>query len=109
MEENFYHPYAVPVLLKDIYYESAHRGDFPRSIHSSIICNYTKFNIKPALACIDHNIALIAGENDPDGVSAIVSMVQINPSIESAILPKCKRLPQLELPRELLQLLNIYL
>ena len=109
VEENFYHPYAVPVLLKDIYYESAHRGDFPRSVHSSIICNYTKFNIKPALACIDHSIALIAGENDSDGVSAIASMVQINPSIESAILPKCKRLPQLELPRELLQLLNIYL
>ncbi|MDO4788482.1 MAG: alpha/beta hydrolase [Johnsonella sp.] len=108
-KKNFYHPYRFSPMIKDIYYESAHLGESPKSLHASLICNYTKVNIKPAVSDIDNSIFIIYGENDSEGKLSAKEFSALNYSIESTSIPNCKKYPQIEAPDQLLELLDIYL
>lgn len=105
----FYNPYSVKNSFLDCYYESAHLGSSPKSIYSSVRCNFTKCNIVNALKKINNSIYLIGG----GGVENITELFEeykiYNPSIEYTIIPETKYLPQIEAPGKLQELINTYL
>lgn len=107
--KSFYHSHAFSPMIKDIYHESAHLGETPKALHASIICNYTKANIKPAVSCIDNSIVIFYGANDPEGKVSTREFQKLNYSIETVSIDRCKKYPQIEAPEKLLELLDIYL
>ena len=94
----YYNPYAMSPTDLDAYYESAHLGDSPKAIFSSIQCNYLKCNIVSALKKIDNSIFLVGGESVPMIHEIMEEYTLYNPAIEITTLSKNKRLPQLEQP-----------
>lgn len=108
-KKEFYNPYMVKSNWIDAYYESAHLGASPKSIYSSVKCNFTKCNIINALKKIDHSIYLIGGSAIENISDLLQEYKTYNPSIESTIIPETKCLPQLEAPDKLLDLINTYL
>lgn len=107
--KGFYNPYTVKSTWIDSYYESAHLGASPKSVYSSVKCNFTKCNIVNALKKIDNSIYLIGG-GAVDNIAEIISEYKAyNPSIESTILEETKLLPQLEAPVQLHELIHTYL
>lgn len=108
-KKEFYNPFMVKSNWIDAYYESAHLGASPKSIYSSVKCNFTKCNIINALKKIDHSIYLIGGSAIENISDLLQEYKTYNPSIESTIIPETKCLPQLEAPDKLLDLINTYL
>lgn len=106
--QNFYNPYSVKTTDIDAYFESAHLGKSPKSIFASVKCNYTKCNIVNALKKIDNSIYIVGGENLPFINELIDEYKDYNSAIESMIISKSKKLPQLENPSELLQAVTMF-
>lgn len=104
----FHNPYSVKSSDIDAYHESAHLGKSPKSVFASVICNYTKCNIANALKKIDNSIYIVGGEYVPFAYEIIDEYKEYNSAIESSIIEKTKKLPQLENPSELLQLIKMY-
>ena len=104
----FHNPYSVKSSDIDAYHESAHLGKSPKSVFASVICNYTKCNIANALKKIDNSIYIVGGEYVPLAYEIIDEYKEYNSAIESSIIEKTKKLPQLENPSELLQLIKMY-
>jgi pimeloyl-ACP methyl ester carboxylesterase len=108
-EKYFYNPFLTNSRLVDIYYECAHKGESTsKYLHSSIIGRYTNNNINHALEAIDQSIFIISGAEEKNGEEIMESYVQLNPAIETAIIPKAKHLPQLEAPGKLLEQIAIF-
>lgn len=105
----FYNPYLVKTATVDSYYESAHLGGSPKSVYSSLKCNYTKCNIVNALKKIDNSIYLVGGSGIENISEILEEYKQYNPAIETTILPETKYLPQLEAPSKLEELIKTYL
>ena len=108
MEEYFYNPYDAQPILIDKYYESAHLGIAPKSIFSSVTCNYTKCNISRSLEKINNSIYIVGGEAKPDINDTITEYTECNPAIESSIVAATKHLPHLEKPAEVYNLIKIF-
>lgn len=107
--KGFYNPYTVKSTWIDSCYESAHLGASPKSVYSSVKCNFTKCNIVNALKKIDNSIYLIGG-GAVDNIAEVINEYKAyNPSIESTILEEAKLLPQLEAPAKLHELIHTYL
>lgn len=107
--KGFYNPYTVKSTWIDSYYESAHLGASPKSVYSSVKCNFTKCNIVNALKKIDNSIYLIGG-GAVDNIAEVINEYKAyNPSIESTILEETKLFPQLEAPAKLHELIHTYL
>lgn len=104
----FYNPYSVKSSLLDAYYESAHLGESPKSVYSSVQCNYTKCNIANALKKIDNSIYLIGG-GMIDSIDERLAEYKIyNPAVEYVTIPHTKHLLQLEAPAELLKNIEMF-
>lgn len=101
-------PYSVKIADIDAYQEAAHLGASPKSIYSSITCNYVKCNIVRALKKIDNSIYLVGGGAIPEMEDVMEEYKIYNAAIESAILPETKHLPQLENPADLCQIINTF-
>lgn len=108
VNQYFYNPYDVKPFYIDKYFEAAHLGDSPKSIYSSVICNYTKCRISPSLQKIDNSIYILGGAAEKDIESTIQEYTCCNPAIESSILPAAKHLPQLEKPSEVSAIVKMY-
>lgn len=107
--KGFYNPYTVKSTWIDSYYESAHLGASPKSVYSSVKCNFTKCNIVNALKKIDNSIYLIGG-GAVDNIAEVINEYKAyNPSIESTILEETKLFLQLEAPAKLHELIHTYL
>lgn len=107
--KGFYNPYTVKSTWIDSCYESAHLGASPKSVYSSVKCNFTKCNIVNALKKIDNSIYLIGG-GAVDNIAEVINEYKAyNPSIESTILEETKLFPQLEAPAKLHELIHTYL
>lgn len=109
MTKGFYNPYSVKSSYIDSYYESAHLGKSPKSIYASVKCNYTKCNITNALKKIDNSICLVGGAGIEQIEDRLDEYKAYNPAIETVVLPETKKLPQLESPAELCELIKTYL
>lgn len=95
--------------LKDYYYESAHtEHSNGRFLYGSILSYYTNINIVPALKKIDNPIFLIGSREDEKSIQTIDSYVKYDENIETAYLSNCKKLPQLEEPEKVCQILRMF-
>lgn len=99
-ESYFYNPYGASQNLIDKYYESAHRGLSPKSIYSSIHCNYTKCNIYHSIEKIDNSIYIIGGGAKNGIADLIKEYMTCNPAIEASLISETKQFPHLEKPEE---------
>ncbi|MEF9939682.1 MAG: alpha/beta hydrolase [Clostridium sp.] len=107
-EAYFYNPYSAKPAYIDHYFESAHLGDCPKAIFSSLECNYTKCNILNALKKIDNSIFIVGGAEETSIDSIINEYKTNNSAIESSLIPKTKHLPQLESPECVLELITMF-
>lgn len=99
-------------LSKEFYqscYESAHRGLSPKSLYASLVCNFTKKNIKGELSGIDNSIIILQGSRLPGADAGLEDFININPSIEGAWLAGLKRYPHLEDPVGFYNQLEVFL
>lgn len=106
--KNMYNPYSFKSEYLNTYYESAHLGESPKSIYASLRCNYTKCNITNALKHIDNSIYIVGGQESDHIENTMEEYKSTNPSIEYSLIPKSRRLPQLEAPDKLLDLINMF-
>lgn len=107
--EYFENPYSAKSNLIDVYYEAAHLGEYPKSVYSSITCNYTKCNIINALKKIDNSIYIVGSQSIGGMEERLEEFKRYNPAIETALLSKGKYLPQLEFPEEIWNTMKTYL
>lgn len=104
----FYNPYSVKPSTIDCYYEASHLGNSPKSIFSSVECNYTKCNIVTSLKKIDNSIYIVGGAAI-DGIEQLLEEYKYyNSAIEYSIIPNTKLLPHMETPGELISLIKMF-
>lgn len=109
-KDYFYKDYMVPTKVLDSYYESSHLGNsHGKYLLSSIKANYTNINIIHALRKINNSIYLIVSKEKEGNEEIVNSYISCNPSIEASYISSSKYLPQLEVPNNLLDILNLYL
>lgn len=107
-DQYFYNPYIADQTLIDQYYESAHRGQSPKSLYSSIRCSYTKCSIYHALDKIDNSIYIIGGSAKTNITDLLNEYRMCNPAIESSLISGTKHLPQLEKPVETANIIKMF-
>lgn len=109
-KDYYFKEYMVPTKVLDHYYEAAHlERSHGKYLLSSIKANYTNINIVHALKKINNSIYLIGSKEKEGNKEIIDQYISINPSIEASFLSGSKYLPQLEIPNNLLEVLNLYL
>lgn len=92
------------------YYEAAHlSGSVSKFAYSSMLCHYTNTNMIHAIRELNNNICIVAGEQMDNLKDILDSYTTLNSSIETAILPNTKYLPQIESPEDFVSLCEIYL
>ena len=104
--------YRKDRLTKDILdkcYEAAHRGLSPRSLYSSIVCFYTKKNIKFELSQINNSIVIFEGKHNKEALKVLREYMKINPAVETVIIDDSNKYPHIENDKGFLNALNIYL
>lgn len=109
-EQKYYHKKSlISGKLKDYYYESAHlQKSNGRFLFGSIIGNYTNINIIPALKKIENPIFLIGNRDSEESIHTIESYVKYDENIETAYISNCKKLPQLEDPDKLYEIIRMF-
>ena len=91
------------------YYINSKYGFSPKSLYSSIICNYMNINSKKALKNIDNTFAIITGEYNTKALKYIEAYKEINPSIEIFTIKNSKELPHIENPKDFSNELSLIL
>ena len=109
IKQDFYRKEKFTDDMLDKCYEAAHRGLSPKSLYSSIVCFYTKKNIKFELSQIDNSIIIFEGRFNRDSSDITKEYVKINPAIEAVIIDDSNKYPHIENEKEFLKALNIYL
>lgn len=100
----------VPDMFVNTYYESAHIGNSKgKYLQSSIQANYTNINIVHALKKINNSIYMIGGEENTSIQHIFQTYMDYNPSIETTLVKHSKYLPQLEMPEQLLNQVELFL
>ncbi|MDO4267013.1 MAG: alpha/beta fold hydrolase [Eubacteriales bacterium] len=108
MDQGFYNPYSVKSEVINSFYEAANLGNAPKSIYVSAKCNYTKCNIVNALRKINHSLYLIGGGGIECMENRLEEYKTYNSSIETAVIPKAKKLLAMEAPEALYDMINTY-
>ena len=109
IKNDFYKKEKFTKEMLDKCYEAAHRGLSPKSLYSSLVCFYTKKNIKFELSQIDNSIIIFEGRFNRDSSDITKEYVKINPAIETVIIDDSNKYPHIENEKEFLKALNIYL
>lgn len=109
VRSDFYRKDRFTKDMLDKCYEAAHRGLSPKSLYSSIVCFYTKKNIKFELSQIDNSIVIFEGRYNKEGSNIIKEYMRVNPAIESVIIDDSNKYPHIENDKEFLNALSIYL
>lgn len=88
-------------------YEASHlNGVNNKYVYASQKCKYLNVNINNALENVNNSIYIAIGEFYNNEV--IEDYLTKNPSIEYSIITNAKVLPQLENPKEIIEICNIY-
>ena len=109
IKNDFYKKEKFTKEMLDKCYEAAHRGLSPKSLYSSLVCFYTKKNIKFELSQIDNSIIIFEGKYNKDASNTIKEYMKINPAIETIIVDDSNKYPHIENEEGFLSDLNIYL
>lgn len=109
-EAYFSKTHLVPDMLTNSYYESAHSGNSKgKYLQSSIYANYTNINIVHALKKINNSIYMIGGEENKSIQDTFKAYTNYNSSIETTLIKHSKNIPQLEMPDQLLNQVELFL
>lgn len=111
LRDSYYNnPYAVKESIVKAYYDGSHYGSMSsKYLQASICSNYTNISITRAIKDINNSIFIIGAEYEPNIKESIADFIELNPSIETAIIENAKHLPQLENADKLLSLIKIFL
>lgn len=94
----------------DYLYEGVHLQDYgSKYLYSSLKANYLNANILNAVRTINNSIYIVMGKEEPHCLDTISEYKTANCSIETAILPKTKKVPHLESPSRFLHIAEIFL
>lgn len=109
-EEYFAKPQLISSKLLDAYYEASHmhhsRGKY---LMASIEGHYTENSIVHALKKIDIPLYILQSRYGKTFISQTDAYCHLNPNIEAAYISNCKKLPQLESPDKVAEMLRIFL
>ena len=107
-DEYFYNSTKINNELVLTYYENAHLGN-PDSkyLFASLAGCYTTINIKHCLKELDNSIFIIIGKEKEEYKEIAEEYADIIPSVEIVEVEKTKYLPQLELPEEFTEQVNV--
>lgn len=109
IRSDFYRKDRFTKDILDKCYEAAHRGLSPRSLYSSIVCFYTKKNIKFELSQINNSIVVFEGKHNKEASKVLREYMKINPAVETVIIDDSNKYPHIENDKGFLNALNIYL
>ena len=109
IRSDFYRKDRFTKDILDKCYEAAHRGLSPRSLYSSIVCFYTKKNIKFELSQINNSIVIFEGKNNKEASKVLREYMKVNPAVETVIIDDSNKYPHIENDKGFLNALNIYL
>ena len=109
IRSDFYRKDRFTKDILDKCYEAAHRGLSPRSLYSSIVCFYTKKNIKFELSQINNSIVIFEGKHNKEASKVLREYMKVNPAVETVIIDDSNKYPHIENDKEFLNALNIYL
>ena len=109
IRSDFYRKDRFTKDILDKCYEAAHRGLSPRSLYSSIVCFYTKKNIKFELSHINNSIVIFEGKHNKEASKVLREYMKINPAVETVIIDDSNKYPHIENDKGFLNALNIYL
>lgn len=105
----FNNPYAVRGSIIQSYYDASHQGSMSsKYFMASVNSNYTSICVTRAIKDINNSIFIIGSEFEPNIKEILADFVELNPSIETAIIENAKHLPQLEKPNELLSIIRVF-
>ena len=109
-EQKYYRKKAfISSNLKDSYYESAHLNHSNgRFLYGSILGNYTNINIIPALKKLENPIYILGSRDTQTSIRIIDSYVKYDENIETAYISNCNKLPQLEEPEKLYEIISMF-
>lgn len=95
--------------IKNIYYEAAHlEKSCGKYLYGSIVGHYTNINIIPALKKIENPIYLIGNRDKQQSVQILESYIKYNENIETASVSNCGKLPQLEDPKKIYEIIKMF-
>ena len=109
IRSDFYRKDRFTKDILDKCYEAAHRGLSPRSLYSSIVCFYTKKNIKFELSQINNSIVIFEGKHNKEASKVLREYMRVNPAVETVIIDDSNKYPHIENDKGFLNALNIYL
>ena len=109
IRSDFYRKDRFTKDILDKCYEAAHRGLSTRSLYSSIVCFYTKKNIKFELSQINNSIVIFEGKHNKEASKVLREYMKINPAVETVIIDDSNKYPHIENDKGFLNALNIYL
>lgn len=108
-EKYFYNPFYLNSKYSDFFYESAHLGGSGgKYLLASMNGLYLNININKALSEINNSIFITAGKHCENIDRILKNYCELNPAIEAEIISNAKYLPQLEVPEELYEKMNIF-
>ena len=109
-EEYFAKPQLISSKLLDAYYEASHmhhsRGKY---LMASIEGHYTENSIVHALKKIDIPLYILQSRYGKTFISQTDAYCHLNPNIEAAYISNCKKLPQLEAPDKVAEMIRMFL
>lgn len=108
-KEYFYKKSLISSNVKDFYYESSHRNcSNGKFLYGSILGNYTNISIVPALKRVENEIFLIGNRDDENSIRILDTYQKYDENIQTAYISKCKKLPQLENPEKLYEIIRMF-
>lgn len=109
IEKMYYNPFHMDDDMLDAYYEAAHRGGYyAKEAYASASSRYMNINICHGLKAIDRSIYIVTGEAETNGSSIAKNYQEVNPSVETIILPKAKHFPHAENVEQFLEQVGIF-
>lgn len=89
--------------------EAAHlSGSSSRYLYASARSHYTDIYVGNAIRMLDHSIFIVASDS-PESQEMIKEYTEINPAVESQIIPDVGLLMQMEKPEDVLELCSLFL
>lgn len=108
-EQYYNNPHKVRTSYLELCHEASHKsGSASKYMYASLRSYFLNFNIVHALKNINNSIYILMGENEKYSKDTLNAYMEINPAIESSIIPHTKHLPHLESPKDVLSVCDIF-
>lgn len=92
------------------FYDASHYGTMTsKYLFASISANYTNINISHAIKEINNSIVIIGGEDEANILETFMEYQEFNPAIETAVINNSKHFPQIEQPKEFMNVIRTYM